>query len=401
VKEVRRTATQRGCPFPTLPNPQSRRETEVKTNFRRSATAAVLATIGSFVALEKTAHAQEQQQSPQSAYCEKVRARASSDAALLFAPSVQAQGIKFPNNGTIDSGITTGAGYQFRAMLTVSPLDMYKGVRVKRVGEADCQYHEVVSSAAEVLSQAADMGRLPALEKQVAFFDSKRSDWEAILTKTDERSEAHVLSIRDAAEIRARVAAVRRAHEQRRGEAERMKLHANVAEPFRGSLSALVAKAEKEAMTFENEASHVRSLDAWDFKVSGGVIPHGGPVDVFGMVIIGFNFGAFSRNAAESRYIDARTRELATARYELRAQLTRFREQIKSTSSQTKRELEIVERQLAVLKNDRNIVSQADAANSVQALAIIDLDMILVESERVYLSNLLAELSRLENDNVH
>lgn len=355
---------------------------------------AVAAGVSSFVALERSAIAEE------SAYCEKARARAASDASLLFAPTVQAQGIKFPNNGTIDSGVTTGAGYQFRASLSISPLDMYKGVRVTRVGEADCERHEVVASARDILAQATDAGRLPALEKQVEFIDSKKTEWEAIAAKTDERVEAHVTSLRDAAEVRARIAAVLRAREQHRGDAERLKLRS--VEAFRGSLGQLVAKAEKETMEYERAVSHVRTLDAWDFRVTGGVIPQDKPVDFFGMVVIGFNFGAFHRNSAESRYLDARSRELAQARYELRTQLYQFRTQVKSARAQAKRELEIVDKQAALLAADKATIEKSDISNSAQALSLLSLDSILIESERVYLNTLIAELSRLENDdNVH
>lgn len=334
----------------------------------------------------------------ESAYCEKVRARASSDAALLFAPSVQAQGIKFPQDGRVDTGVTVGAGYQFRAGLSISPLDVYKGVRVKRVGEADCGQHEVVLSAREVLAQASELGRLPALEKQTAFLEAKQPELDALVAKTEERLAAHVISITEAAEIRGRAAAVVRAREQHRGEADRLRIRNT--EAFRGSISELVAKAEKETMHFEREVSHVRTLDAWDVRVTGGVVPQDKPVDFYGMVMVGFNFGSFSRNAAESRYLSARERELATARYELRSQLGQFRAQVKSATEQAKRELAIVDKQAAMLAADKQTIEQADPTSGHHALAVIALDSVLVESERVYLTNLINELARLENPDV-
>lgn len=332
-----------------------------------------------------------------SAYCKKVRARAASDAALLYAPTLQAQGLKFPRNGTIDSGVTVGEGYQLRAALSISPLDIYKGVRVERVGEADCQYHEVIVSARELLAQASDHGRLPALRKQVDFLDARRPEWEAILAKSEERVAAHVGSLRDAAEVRARVAALVRAREQHAGEAER--LAARGVETFHGSLPALVAAAEREAMRLEREISHVRSLAPWDVRVSGGVIPHDRPVDWFGMVIVGFNLGAFSRNAAEGRYLDARAEELRAARYELRDQVARFHAEVKGALAQARRELAIVERHASVLAADKEALESAEGINTAHALALVALDRIFVESERVFLTTFIAELARLEKDN--
>jgi len=332
----------------------------------------------------------------ESAYCKKVRARASSDAALLFAPTIQAQGIKFPNNGTIDSGVTTGAGYQFRAALSFSPLDIYKGIRVKRVGEADCQQHEDVVSAREILSNAADYGRLPALRSQASFIDAKRSEIETIAAKSEERVAAHVASIRDSAEVRGRVSVLYRAREQSAGDAHR--IEARGVEEYRGSLSALVAAAEADTMKLEREASHVRKISAWDVRVTGGVIPQDAPIDYFGVVQVGFNFGAFAQGAAESRYLSARADELAKARYELRDELTRFRAQIKSANEQARRELDIVERQRAMLISDRSKLELSEGLSAAQPLGLIALDEMLLESQRIYLTTLIAELTKLEND---
>jgi hypothetical protein len=335
----------------------------------------------------------------ESAYCKKVRARAASNAALLYAPTIQAQGIKFPNDGRIDTGATTGTGYQFRASLSVSPLDMYKGARVTRVGEADCKQHDAAAVVRDLVADPADFGRLTALTKQVEFLDSRRAQWEAIGRASDERLAAHVSSLREAAEVQARLAAITRSREHQRGEAARLGA-AGVDTPS-GSLRALVAAAENEAMRFEREASHVRSLEPWDVRVTGGVIPREGPVETFGFVLVGLNLGTFSRNAAESRYLDARADELRGARYELRDQLARFRAAVKSTAEAARRELAIVNSQLALLASDRSALEHADAPNAAQALALTSLDMILVESERTYLTTLVEELSRVENEDGH
>lgn len=359
----------------------------------RKAIATVITACVGVMAVAAPASAEE----AASPYCRKVRARASGDAALLFAPTVQAQGIKFPNNGTVDSGVTTGAGYQFRAAVTFSPLDFYKGFRVKSVGEADCQQHEDIISTREILMQGSDYGRLPALRKQVEFLDGHRADFDALSAKTEERVAAHVASLRDSAEVRSRVAALLRSREQSQGDAER--LESRGVAMFHGSLLALVAAAERDAMTFEKEASHVRTLDAWDFRVTGGVIPQDRPVDYFGMVQVGFNFGSFSRNAQESRYLEARGDELKKARYELRNEVQKFQSLIKTASAQAKRELAIVDQHATMLAKDKASIEGADSTSAAQALAILSLDSILVESERVYLNTLITELARLENDN--
>lgn len=336
--------------------------------------------------------------SQDSAYCRKVRARAASDAALLYAPTVYAQGIKFPQSGSTDVGVTTGAGYQFRAAASFSPLDFYRGLRIERLGEADCKLHESVVTAQEVLAQGTDYGRLPALRKQLAFMDAQQPKSQAVLARTRERVAAHVGTIREATEIRARVAALGRAREHVQGDIDR--LEARGVDAYQGPLAVLVDAADRQAMQLEREASHVRTLDAWNVALSGGVIPQGRPnVDYYGVVQLGFNFGAFSRNANETRYLDARAEEVQKARYELRDQVSKFRGQQKSALAEAKRDLAIVDEQATTLAEDVAALAHADAKDGPHALAMLELDQIGVETERIYLTALIHELARFqEND---
>ena len=365
-----------------------------RTRWRRRAALARVVAAATFIgAVVWAAPASAQD----SAYCRKVRARSASDAALLYAPTVQAQGIKFPTSGSTDLGVTTGAGYQFRAALTFSPLDLYKGFRVQHLGQADCQQHEAVVTAQEVLKQGSDYGRLPALRSQLAFMDAQQPKAQALLGKTRERVAAQAGTLREATEIRARVAALGRAREHVQGDIER--LESRGIEAFRGPLGVLVDAADRQALQLEREVSHVRSLDAWNIGLTGGVIPQDRPVDYYGMVQVGFNLGAFSRNANESRYLDARAEELRNARYELRDQVVRFRGQLRTALAEAKRELVIVDDQAATLAADIAALGKADAKDGPHALAMLELDLLGVQAEQVLLTALIHELARFqEND---
>jgi hypothetical protein len=332
----------------------------------------------------------------ESAYCRKVRARASSDAALMFAPSVQAHGIKFPNNGTIDSGVTTGAGYQFRAVLTFSPLDFYRGFRVLRLGDADCEQHLAVEEAQNILEQGADFGRLPALRRQVAILDAKRSTWQALLAMNEERLAAHTISLADATEVRARVSDLELKRTRVAGEIS--KLEARGLESTRKGLATLAADVRAAAMRFEREASHVRALDAWDVRVTGGVIPQDKPVDFFGMIQVGYNFGGFWRNAYESRYLDARAEELRGSRHELEDRLSRFRDAMRSAATQARGELAVVEHSLTTLGTARAALEKSDAPGAPHALTVVELELVSIESDREFLTALLEELTRLQEE---
>lgn len=329
-----------------------------------------------------------------SPYCDKVRARAASEAALLFAPSVQAQGIKFPNAGAIDTGVTAGQGYQLRAAIVWSPLDFYKGFRVVAAGEADCRAFAATMTLEELLRQGSDYGRLPALRKQGRFLESHRNEWMTIAAKTDDRFAARAISLLEANAVRARIAELARLHASVSSEMELLELRG--AAQVATTISQLVEDSDARTMDYEREASHIRSLAPWHFTVTGGVTPHGAPVDYFGVVQVGFNLGAFSRNASETRYLQARSAELAKARYEARDQLRRFREELRTTAARARRELAIVNDKLTALRTAKDALENSEAPQTPHALAVVELDIVFAESERTYLSELASELQHFE-----
>lgn len=351
---------------------------------------ASLATVIAVLATTRSASAED------SAYCRKVEARAAADASLLFAPSVQLQGVRFPKVGTTDLGLTVGRDYQFRAALLFSPLDFYKGVHVLQAGEKDCAQHEAAFDITRVLASGEDYGRLPALKKQADLLDSRRATWESIVQKSDERLDAHVTSLLDANEIRARAAELAKKREDVGGEIAI--LESRGAKRFPAPLSQMVAQVEATAMTYEKEVAHLRSLDAWDVRLSGGVVPQEKPVDYFAQVQVGFNFGAFSRNAHDSKYLEARHEELSTARYELRDQVRRFSAQVAATRNQAKKQLEISEKQSKTLEAARAALSKSDAPSAPHALAIVELDLISLEVDQVFLKAIIEELALIVNE---
>lgn len=331
----------------------------------------------------------------ESPYCKKVRSRAVADAALLFAPTAHLQGVKFPANGQIDTGINVGAGYQVRGALSWSPLDFYKGFRVMSVGDADCERHTAVVTVQELMAAAPDYGRLPALRKEATLLEARRSAWEAVVAKANERFAARTASLLDVEEIRSRASELERRRLQVKGEVER--LSAKNLDERRLMLGELASSVEATTMKFEKEAAHVRSLDAWDVRVTGGVVPNTSPVDYYGMVQISFNLGSFTRNAYDTRYLDARQEELRKARYEVREQLRVFREQIKAAREQAKQELAIVEEREKTISTARDSLVKSDAPNAPHAVAIVELGAIFVEVDRAYLTAFIEELGRLED----
>jgi len=329
-----------------------------------------------------------------STYCRKVRERAASDASLLFAPSVQVQGLKFPSDGTVDLSVTNGSGYQFRAGLSLSPLDMYRGTRTLRVGEADCQAHELTMTLQELLLAGADFGRLPALRRELAYLDLQESAWGAILAETERRLAAGAATLVDATDVRKRVSDLSRKRAQLKGDVQRLEAMGLDQLEHRALSPALIDDAIAAGMRFEDEVSDIRELDPWTLSLTGGVVPQDAH-NFFGMVQLGFNVGAFVRHAKEERYLAARAEELRAARYEAPAQFQRFRAQVQAAHDQAQRELDIVSNSLSAARAAREILAaHENAPNASHAVALTDLGLIEGEADRVYLTALVEELTR-------
>ncbi len=334
----------------------------------------------------------QQARADESAYCNKARARAASDAALLYGPTLQVQGVKYPHHGTVDSGVTTGAGYQFRAIASLSPLDMYKGVRTESVGDADCAAHEATLAVQEVLAQGSDVGRLAALMQEAAYFEAHRAELARVARENEERFTAQVTTLAETNEIRGRVAETERAEKIVLGELHRLEARGPV--PTALALDAKVAAATARTMGYERELSSLRNLDAWDFRLSGGLIPQDKPVDYFALVQVGFNFGAFSRNKQEARYLAAREEELHRAKYEATAQTRVLRDQWAATLVQARAESALIRRDVTLLDATSAALAKASATNAPHALAMVTLQRIGAEAQLTYVDTLAAELAR-------
>src|SRR5689334_3650061 len=77
-----------------------------------------------------------------SGYCDKVRARANGDAALLIAPRVVADALRFPGGGGSDVAPSLDRELQVRVGLSFAPIEAYRGFRLMDASEADCAAHE-------------------------------------------------------------------------------------------------------------------------------------------------------------------------------------------------------------------------------------------------------------------
>lgn len=339
-------------------------------------------------------------QAEESAYCRKVRARASADASLLVAPKVTAEGIKAPSplqaGGTLDPANPT-SNYQVRVGASFSPLHFYKGIRVKEVGEKDCEQHETLMTARELVGHASDLGRLVALREQAGYLESQRATWEAVSPRMTERFEARTATLVELEEVRAASVALARQRTHVGGEIAR--IEATGIADYKGSIAELGRRLNDTSMTLEREVSHVRSLDAWTVNITAGYLPpvYGpGTGDAFGVIQLGYNLGGPWHDAAEKRYLSARDEELKTTRHEVAHDLALLRSNVKSASTEARQQLDIVAKRVTELSEARTLLQGSEVASAAHKLDRVELELIAMQSERVYLAAFVRELSRLE-----
>ena len=334
-----------------------------------------------------------------SAYCRKVRARAASDASLLIAPTVLAEGVRVPaalQKGARLDATTPGSGYQVRAGVSFSAVNAYKGIRVTDVGDADCTQHEYTVKAQNLLLQVSDLGRLEALRRQSAALEARQSEIAAVLSRIEGRFEAKNMTLIEVEDIRSRVSTLSRQRAALAGEIGR--LEAAGYESYRGTVSDLAKKVEESSLSFESKANHVRALDAWDVSVSAGYVPPilGYTGDFFGVVQVSYSLGSPWHDSYDSQYLSARREEVKTARYEVAHRLEVLRGQVRAAVAQARDELRIVDKRAAEVEASRSTLQSVEAPSAAHAQAIYDLQRIGLEAEHVYITELVSELSRIE-----
>jgi hypothetical protein len=337
-----------------------------------------------------------------SPYCRKVRARAEADAALLRAPRIIAEGIRFPANNRLDLGPTIGSGFQARAALTFSPADFYRGSVVERVGDADCRAHDAAERLRLGLEDVAALGRLPALRAQAAYLEAHRAEWRALLAKAADQLAARLVTAVEYHELRRLTQALERKSATVAGEIDRLQASAGAAATPQ-DLEALARASVDESDASERAYTHLRAIDPWGFKVSGGFIPPQGsePPDWFGLAELSYNLGGPWHAQADARAVAARAEEARHARYELPARVDDVKRTLAAEVSATRRELETVEAQLASTEVLRATLEGSDAPNLAHARATLIVERLDAESDRVFLRALLGILDASVGGNVH
>jgi hypothetical protein len=319
-------------------------------------------------------------------YCQKVTAHAEGDAALLFAPTVHAQMIRFPNGTPADaSGFQIGRGFQPRGAMSIGVLDIYRGFGVLDVAKADCRRQASVSTLEEVVAQRGDIGRVPALERKLAFLRANAAAVEEIVRNAEERFAAHTSTISEVQDIRLHALAFGRRLEETQRELAVIKARGLVmpVEPLGDALRTY----EQRTVDLENSVAHLRNLDPWKLSVTGGVAATP-TAEVFGVAELSYNLGGLFRVGAERRAVEARANELKNARYEMRQQIETISRELRANAEQSRLQARTIENELSRMSRDRASLEGTEAPNKHTVVAAMTLQMIDLEAEQTFLTAL-------------
>ena len=319
-------------------------------------------------------------------YCEKVHARAADDAALLTGPRLYLQGLRFPNNGVLEGGTVFGQGFQTRAGLQFSPIDLYKGLGVRRAADADCREHDarvVLESASAV---GDDEARRAAYQAESAFLEAHRAEVRAWVERAGARFSDHLITVVELQDVRGRASAIERKLVQARGQVQELTTRSS----SEGAGPARLEDVRHLAAAYANAAAdlgqafeHLRAGDPWQLDFTAGVIPYP-RADWYGIVQLGFNVGGFGRSARAERYTAARLREVEQAPYESMATLHRTEGALTAMLDQATAELGLVERDRSELASTRHAVEGADAPHGVHERERLALEQLALDADAIY-----------------
>lgn len=328
-----------------------------------------------------------------SPFCQAVQARASADASLLMWPQVVVQALRFPD--LLQRWTEPAAGQnQARAGLAYSLIDLYKGIGVLSIAEAECEAHRAQVNIEEILLMGDDVGRLPALRAQVAYLETHRDAWRAIVAKEEDRFARRVITLSELTEVRLRANSLERGLVRSIAEADRL-ASTGLKRP-NTTIDTLSSRYLARADRVEQRVSHLRGLASWQFRLSGGAaVTAAHPSDWYALIELSFNLGAFGERHHDAHYLRARREEMQSDRTALIGRLLALRTRMRGARSQAKSELATIDRHLSLVAEARRALESAEPASAAHAASLLAFDEISVEAERTYLSTLVDELSSL------
>jgi flagellar motility protein MotE (MotC chaperone) len=321
-------------------------------------------------------------------YCERVSARAHSDATLLWAPRLALQGLRYPSG--IDLGPATASGFQLRVGLSYSLIDPLRALRTYTAADADCAVEQARAALATALESALE---LAAHRAQAHYLTAHQPEIDALIGRARTRLSQRLITVFELNQILEAAELLERKAARASGSAAQLEA-ASPAAPSAQDAHALAAAFVQRRSEQEQSLSALRTLDAWNVRLQGGVIPvEGTKLDWYGWLELSYSLGGPFQYAAESRYRQARQEELRSDAQQLPAKLQRQARVLHAQTEQATMELRVVEKRLAHLQATLAELTLSDPSASSHARDALTLAQLSADSERVFLQKLLESLA--------
>jgi hypothetical protein len=334
------------------------------------------------------AQAEEAREHP---HCRAAKARAHSEAYLLYSPRLSTQLLHVPRNGDYDgSNAFTESGYQVRASVSFSPLDVYRGTTTVDAAEASCERFMARDRLHETLRQGPSYGKAGALGAQIAYLEKQLPRVDAIVHEGERRLAEQIATVWQVDQLRQKQLQIRLQHARLRHEHRQLE-ERGLDEVGSTDLSTDLASYEASTMLMERHRSTLRRINPWRLGLRLGIVPDE-ETDWFGMVELSYNLGGIFQVGAERRYMEARREELRTAPGELQHEVDSFRRSQRLRAEELREELALLEGQLQILSRQAQQLEQIETNEAHHYRALRELEQIAVQARRVLVHRLLDHL---------
>lgn len=325
--------------------------------------------------------------------CTAFRAESRSVAALLFAPRVELQAMRFPISGDFNNPYPiTGSQAQLRVALTYSLVDLARARSILNTADYECVRLVAEDQLQELLREAPAYGSASALRKQIAILEAAKPRATELVREAERRFARQLVTVQEVDQVRLRrlrfesgLIDIRHQLALAESQAPQSELEASVPETL--------AHYERASMNEESERSFLRKVSAWQFDVRGGATPYPQP-DWFGMVALSYNVGRLWQGSAEAEALEARRANLTQGHRELRGKIENFLQGMERSVALLEQELVEIDAQLAIYREQESReFPESERLRQIQALA--ELDRVELEARRAYVGELLKRRSAL------
>jgi hypothetical protein len=321
------------------------------------------------------------------ATCDRLRAEARSEAAILYAPRIELEVAHVPSIAT-PSDLTASAfhGTQGRAALALSPIDMLRGRAIERVADAECERDRIARQLDRVLALGTRSGELAAANAELEYLDAHLGEIDALVDDAVARLGRQRATAVEVAELRTRRASLRRrVAELRLTQVELRELGGEVAPS--GDLEALVSAYRGVALRADSRRADVRAWSAWRVDVRAGAAA-ADRTDWYAIVDLGYSFGQPWQRAAEQRAARAREREYAGDDREV-ARLEELARALRGSVGALDEELRVIDDEIALRRSEQARLTALDTEPAQQLRAHIMIELVELGARRVSLATLI------------